>query len=126
MIALLRRIIAATEPRPEPGIYFLLDAVGLVLYVGQSDNVLNRMSGHKVKAFASVRMIQVPLAEDRNRLEQQFIHLLVPPLNVQRVGFNEVRKLLSGARSVPHNDELTLMEDPEPLDLSRKRASASD
>lgn len=82
-VDILRLVIQATEPKPKPGVYFLLSASGEVLYVGVSDNVLARMSGHTEKVFETVRMIHVPQAKQRIRLEKRLIHLLTPPLNIR-------------------------------------------
>lgn len=100
-IDLMRRVINASDVRMAPGIYFLLDKKGRVVYVGKSENVLFRMNGHKGKEFASVRMIHVPSTAERDRLERRFIHLLTPAINVSLTAFNESQKLLE-----KHTDEL--------------------
>lgn len=98
-IDLMRLVISASDVRPAPGVYFLLNAAGSVVYVGQSENVLFRMVGHKTKNFASVRMIEVHELVERLRLELRFIHLLVPPLNVALMNFNDAQDLLKSAAS---------------------------
>jgi hypothetical protein len=89
-VELMRLLLRATEGRPRPGVYFLLDEAGGVLYVGQSDNVLVRMRGHPEKGYESLRMIRADDYEERLELERRFIRLLKPPLNLVLVGPAEV------------------------------------
>jgi len=56
---MLAAMLCATEPKPLPGIYFLISE-GVVTYVGQSQNVLYRMHGHRGKTFDTVKMIHEP------------------------------------------------------------------
>jgi hypothetical protein len=81
-LGIFRLLVAATEPKPQPGVYFLLDGDGAILYIGQSKSVLGRMVGHGAKDYSTVRMIHV--ADDRLRLEieAKLIGWLRPPLNV--------------------------------------------
>lgn len=81
-VDIVRLVIGASEPLPKPGVYFLLGAGREILYIGKSDNVLARMHGHTEKGFETVRMIHVPRAKERTRLEARLIKLLTPPLNV--------------------------------------------
>jgi hypothetical protein len=80
-IELMRMLVAATEPKAAPGVYFLLDDLGHINYVGQSKNVLGRMAGHTGKTFSTVKMIKV--ADDKKRLEieSRFIGLFQPSAN---------------------------------------------
>ena len=86
-IDLLRLLAAATDARPVPGVYWLLDNVGEVAYVGQSKNVLARMSGHVGKEFATVRMVQITDDKRRLYIESRLIRLLTPPKNIVGIGF---------------------------------------
>lgn len=82
-----REIVAAltraSEPRPRPGIYFLHDTEGQLLYIGQAGNVLSRMIGHTDKPFDSVRMIEIEDHRKRLEIERALIRHLKPPFNVQ-------------------------------------------
>jgi hypothetical protein len=101
-VALMRMLVAASEPRMLPGVYFLLCSAGRIQYVGQSDNVLFRMAGHREKKFARAQMIHVKSASERDRLEARFIHIFEPPLNVQLQLNNRTQELLAdGAQSLP-------------------------
>lgn len=93
-LTLMRLLVSATEIRPEPGIYFLMDKPGAIIYVGQSENVMCRMSSHKDKAFYSARMVKIVRPDERLRIETRFIHLLQPPINLQYLGFDESHELL--------------------------------
>lgn len=91
---LMRLLVSATEVRPEPGIYFLMNKLGAIIYVGQSENVMCRMSGHKEKDFYSARMVKIKRADERLRIETRFIHLLRPPINLQYLGVDGSHELL--------------------------------
>lgn len=90
-LEIFRLLVAAGEPKPLPGVYFLLDADGDVLYVGQSRNVLSRMAGHTEKRYARVRMIHVE--DDKRRLvvEGKMILWFQPPLNLSGLGKSPFR-----------------------------------
>jgi hypothetical protein len=79
---MMRLLAASTEPRPAPGVYFLLDPAGGVMYVGQSKSVLGRMAGHADKVFATVKMIPIEAQQTRLAYERKFITFFRPPLNV--------------------------------------------
>lgn len=83
---LLQLGVRLTEVRPLAGVYFLLADDESIAYVGQSQNVLARMSGHTDKSFQSVRMIHVPDRGERLRLEAQLIGTLRPRYNLQARG----------------------------------------
>lgn len=83
--SLLSMALSTTEPLPAPGVYFLLDSSGVVTYVGQSWNVLSRMSGHDDKEFSRVRMLRIDDAKERLMVERQFISLLSPKHNVKMI-----------------------------------------
>jgi hypothetical protein len=93
-VDIMRQILCATEARPKPGVYFLLGAHSELLYIGKSDNVLSRMSGHDEKEFEFVKMIHVQNSRERTKLEGRLIHLLRPPLNIAMSGGGETRKLI--------------------------------
>lgn len=93
-IDLMRRLINASDVRMAPGVYFLLDTTGTVVYVGKSSNVLLRMAGHKDKSFVAVRMIEVLDDVERGQLEERFIHLLKPSINTSLTAFNHSHALL--------------------------------
>lgn len=78
---MLAAMLCATEPRPLPGIYFLISA-GVVTYVGQSQNVLGRMSGHTGKSFDTVKMIHEPDPSRRLTEEGRWIIAFSPRDNV--------------------------------------------
>lgn len=84
---LMAMLLAAEGAGPQPGVYFLLTQEGAVQYVGQSENVLNRVAAHTAaKGFARVRMLVVENYDERMELERHFIRLMKPPLNIQLVG----------------------------------------
>lgn len=86
--ALLREpeIVAASQPMPElSGIYFLISE-GRVMYVGQSTNVINRVSTHaKSRAFESFAFCPCS-PEELDVFESLYIHLLQPPENGRLTG----------------------------------------
>jgi hypothetical protein len=94
-VELMRLVINASDVRMAPGIYFLLNQAGEVVYVGKSSNVLLRMSGHREKQFSSVRMIEVRDEAERSLLECRFIHILKPQINVSMTAFNSTHELLN-------------------------------
>ena len=66
----------------QPCIYFLLDADGLVLYVGQTVNLGARLSSHKGAGKEFCRVAIHPTAkENLDEAESQFIEKYRPPLN---------------------------------------------
>lgn len=79
---LLAAMLSATEPRPLPGVYFLISE-GQVTYVGQSQNVLARMSGHARKSFDTVKMIHIPDPPTRLIEESRWIMAFEPRDNVK-------------------------------------------
>lgn len=78
---MLTTMLTATEPRPLPGVYFLISE-GVVTYVGQSQNVLARMSGHTGKTFDTVKMIHIPDPSERMAEEGRWILAFAPRNNV--------------------------------------------
>lgn len=79
----LSAVMGLREFRPDIfcGVYFLC-LRGQVIYVGQSNNVVVRASSHKQdKKFDRVLFLRVPLSA-LDEIEQKFIELLRPPLNV--------------------------------------------
>jgi hypothetical protein len=85
-VDIIRLLVGATEPKPKPGVYFLLGRNSEIVYVGQSDNVLVRMRGHDDKEFDCVRMIHMADQAKRGKLETRLINLLTPPLNIRAEG----------------------------------------
>lgn len=79
-ISLLAMIMTATPARPVSGVYFLIED-SKIIYVGQSGNVLARMSGHTDKRFTEVRMIEVERDAERLRIERILIRMLKPVEN---------------------------------------------
>lgn len=80
-VEMLRKLLSAEPPKPEQGVYFLLDGAAKVIYVGQSTNVLARMAGHVEKQFASVKMITTKTTAERLETEALYIKAMRPPLN---------------------------------------------
>lgn len=78
---MLAAMLCATEPRPLPGVYFLISQ-GVVTYVGQSQNVLARMSGHTGKTFDTVKMIHHPDPTKRMAEEGRWIGAFSPRDNI--------------------------------------------
>jgi hypothetical protein len=78
---MLAAMLCATEPRPLPGVYFLISE-GVVTYVGQSQNVLARMSGHTGKTFDTVKMIHTPDPTARLVEEGRWIGAFSPRDNI--------------------------------------------
>lgn len=64
-----------------PGVY-ILKLAGVVVYVGQSSNVRQRIAGHHVTEFDAVEVIACP-ANQLRRLEKEKITELRPSLNLQ-------------------------------------------
>lgn len=60
-------------------VYFLVKG-GRVVYVGQSINVIQRMSGHGDKAFDTAFYISVPV-DDLQKVEARYIREFKPILN---------------------------------------------
>jgi hypothetical protein len=83
--SVLAMALRMTEPKPLPGVYFLLSEEKNITYVGQSQNVLGRMSGHSGKDFHSVRMIHVEDKDERMFIEKAMIELLQPKDNTMLV-----------------------------------------
>jgi predicted transcriptional regulator len=77
------KLLLSTGPVcAEPGIYFLFDATGRVVYIGQSKNVALRLAGHDDKEFRDIRMIQVPGEAERLKYEALLIKTFRPKYNV--------------------------------------------
>lgn len=72
-------LVKAHEPRPIAGVYFLV-CDDEIVYVGQSKNVLSRMSGHADKRFNTVKMIPVG-EEGLLSTERMMIKILKPRYN---------------------------------------------
>lgn len=86
---------------PVSGVYFLRH-MGKVVYVGQSVNILGRVSQHQgEKEFDSVSYVRCQ-KENLNNVEGFFIKLLAPELNRDRNG-----RLQSPSSSVECFDDLT-------------------
>lgn len=66
------------------GVYFLFRGSELI-YVGQSVNILARITQHAEKAYDSVRFVRCP-PHALNDVEGFFIRLLEPPMNKSRHG----------------------------------------
>lgn len=92
IVGIITQLLSATEARAAPGVYFLIDAKGTVIYVGQSQNVLARLSGHADKPFYQARMIPVPSQGKRMQVEARFIRLLRPALNIRGLGESDELK----------------------------------
>ena len=82
---ILALMMTAHELRPAPGVYWLLSAVGTVVYVGQSKNCISRMVGHKDKEFVSARMIRIDDDRHRSDIERALIRSMRPGLNIMSV-----------------------------------------
>ncbi|MGJ7512390.1 GIY-YIG nuclease family protein [Variovorax sp. GT1P44] len=81
-IPMLTSMLTTTEAKPLPGVYFLISE-GVVTYVGQSQNVLARMSGHRGKRFDAVKMIHEPDMNALSPLEDRWIQAFAPRDNVR-------------------------------------------
>ncbi len=79
--ALAGMMLRAVDALPLPGVYFMMNDAGAVIYVGQSQDVTRRLTAHLVKEYASVRMVPVKSDVERAALEKAFIRFLSPPLN---------------------------------------------
>ena len=75
-------LVQAQEPKPAPGVYFLIEGDEIV-YVGQSKNVLARMAGHADKRFSRVKMIPTSV-EGLLSFETRMIEALQPRYNRAR------------------------------------------
>lgn len=77
--------------REMPGIYFLCDRNGQPLYVGQSSDVLKRITNHSSQkcwykqGVKVVRYIEIPDENLRKQLEPMLIYLFNPPFNKDHV-----------------------------------------
>jgi hypothetical protein len=78
-------MMSAHELRPVPGVYWLSDGMGAVVYVGQSKSCLSRMSGHRDKEFVTARMIRVDDESERSEIERTLIRSMRPALNIKMV-----------------------------------------
>lgn len=81
-LPMFKALLTATEPRPLPGVYFLITG-DEITYVGQSQNVLARMSGHTGKTFHTVKMIHIPDSALRLAMEGRLINAFAPRDNVK-------------------------------------------
>lgn len=79
---MFKALLTATEPRPLPGVYFLIEGEEIT-YVGQSQNVLARMHGHTGKTFNTVKMIHVPDSAVRLAMEARLISAFATRDNVK-------------------------------------------
>lgn len=61
------------------GIYFLIDKK-TVVYVGQSNNIMSRISGHSVKKYTSIIYIECD-KEELDKLETDYIIAFNPKYN---------------------------------------------
>ena len=70
---------------PMCGIYFLLDSDDRVLYVGQSRDILARLTAHRrAREIAFARCVYQPFEqEELERAEGFYIHRFKPPHNVK-------------------------------------------
>ena len=75
----VNKIIEMSRPVPKYGIYALIKS-GEVVYVGQSKNILNRLSNHEIEYDS---MTLIPAEKDRLTLvEAEYIQALNPSLNI--------------------------------------------
>lgn len=81
-LLMLRLLVVATDPRPRPGVYFLVSEAKGIVYVGQSKNVITRMAGHQEKQFDYARMIEIADDKQRLEIEMRLIKLLEPKDNL--------------------------------------------
>jgi len=81
-LPMFKALLTATEPRPLPGVYFLITG-DEITYVGQSQNVLARMHGHTGKTFNTVKMIHVADSALRLAMEGRLINAFAPRDNVK-------------------------------------------
>lgn len=79
-VYLLKKLVMATDPRPAPGVYFLISNTDVV-YVGKSSCVISRMVGHKQKQYDRVVMIHEDDCQMIDALERSFIALFKPKYN---------------------------------------------
>jgi hypothetical protein len=96
-VKIIKLMASATDARPAPGVYLLLNKSGEVVYVGQSRNVLSRMVGHQEKEFQTVKMIHIKEERERLEIEGVLIKTLAPVFNVQGLGF---RREIASAKGV--------------------------
>jgi hypothetical protein len=82
---LMGMMMTAHELRPTPGVYWLIDEAGSVVYVGQSKNCLSRMAGHRDKPFVSARMLAIEDDGRRSLVERMLIMSLTPAHNVKMI-----------------------------------------
>lgn len=78
-------VLKAFEVNIQSGVYFLINEVNEIVYVGQSKNVMSRIGSHlgdknKSPHFSKVSAIPVPL-DQLDEVEQRFIQELRPRLN---------------------------------------------
>lgn len=78
----LKLLVMASDPRPKPGVYFLVSDSHGITYIGQSKNVISRMSGHQSKDYDFARMIEIHDDSQRLEIEMRLIKLLEPRDNV--------------------------------------------
>ena len=76
--------------REKPGIYFLCGRNGQPLYIGQSGNILERITNHGQKCWykqgvKGVRYIEISDENLRKELEPMLIYLFNPPFNKDHV-----------------------------------------
>ena len=82
---------ARKKLRKKPGIYFLCARNEQPLYVGQSSNILERITNHRSQkcwyneGVKVVRYIEIPDEKLRKRLEAVLIYLFNPPFNKDHV-----------------------------------------
>ena len=94
------------------GIYFLMDRDGEVIYVGQSENILTRISRHLQQSPEAIARIAYQLFDvaDLDRVEAFYIHRFQPPDNVKypplKADDKELLKSFAvGALPTPQEDE---------------------
>lgn len=75
-----------------PGIYILFDG-DMVVYVGQSRNVLSRLASHASKGRAFTSYYVIPcLVENLDRMERHYIDALSPPGNKSQIAVTKLPK----------------------------------
>jgi hypothetical protein len=71
---------ATGKNQTTPGVYFLIKD-NRIVYVGQTVNIHNRLSGHGDKDFDAVALVEVTDKSIRNNVEAHYSVTLAPPYN---------------------------------------------
>lgn len=80
-LEVLQAMSRASPPAPAPGVYWLIDHQHEVIYVGQSSNVMRRLSAHRHIKHYRCMMIYEGDAGERFKLEGRLILVFKPRCN---------------------------------------------